>query len=136
MTNLFDSALPTRTSTLRNVFAYVLLGLLLWAGVAAADPAPARAPLDLNRATAEELETLPGIGATKAAAILAARDAQGGFTSLDELEAVRGIGPALMAKLRPLVVVGGGAAKGAAPKLLSPSTPSGSSTPSAASATR
>ena len=133
MTNLFDSALPTRTSTLRNVFAYVLVGLLLWAGVAAADPAPARAPLDLNRATAEELETLPGIGATKAAAILAARDAQGGFKSLDELEAVRGIGPALMAKLRPLVVVGGGAAKGAAPK---PPMPSVSSTPSAASATR
>ena len=97
------------------MFAFALIGLLLWAGVAfAADPAPARAPLDLNRATAEELETLPGIGAAKAAAILEARDAQGGFSSLDELEAVRGIGPALMAKLRPLVVVGAGAAKGAA----------------------
>ncbi len=128
MTNLFDSALPTRTSTLRNVFAYVFLGLLLWAGVATADSAPAGAPLDLNRATAEELEALPGIGAAKAAAIVAARDAQGGFTSLDELEAVRGIGPALMAKLRPLVVVGGGAAKGAVPK---PPLPRVSSTPSA-----
>ena len=108
MASSFESALPTRTSTMRNVFAYVLLGLVLAAGVAFAEPAPARAPLDLNRATAEELETLPGIGAAKAAAILAARDAQGGFSSLDELEAVRGIGPALMAKLRPLVVVGGG----------------------------
>jgi competence ComEA-like helix-hairpin-helix protein len=96
---------------MRNVFAYVFLGLVLAAGVAFAEPAPARAPLDLHRATAEELETLPGIGAAKAAAILAARDAQGGFSSLDELEAVRGIGPALMAKLRPLVVVGGGAGK-------------------------
>ena len=124
MTNLFDSALPARTSTLRNVFAYVLLGLVLWTGVATADPSPARAPLDLNRATAEELETLPGIGAAKAAAILAAREAQGGFTSLEELEAVRGIGPALMAKLRPLVVVGGGAAKGTAPKPPAPSAPS------------
>ena len=111
----FESALPTRTSAMRNVFAYTLIGLLLWAGVAfAADPVPARAPLDLNRATAEELETLPGIGAAKAAAILEARDAQGGFASLDELEAVRGIGPALMAKLRPLVAVGAGAANGAA----------------------
>lgn len=111
MASSFDSAWPTRTSTMRNVFAYVFLGLVLAAGVAFAEPAPARAPLDLNRATAEELETLPGIGAAKAAAILAARDAQGGFSSLDELEAVRGIGPALMAKLRPLVVVGGGAGK-------------------------
>jgi comEA protein len=120
MATSFESALPTRTSTMRNVFAYVFLGLVLAAGVALADPAAVRAPLDLNRATAEELETLPGIGAAKAAAILAARDAQGGFSSLEELEAVRGIGPALMAKLRPLVVVGGGAAKGAAAK---PATP-------------
>lgn len=111
MASSFESALPTRTSTMRNVFAYVLLGLILAAGVAVAEPAPDRVPLDLNRATAEELETLPGIGAAKAAAILAARDAQGGFSSLDELEAVRGIGPALMAKLRPLVVIGGGAGR-------------------------
>ena len=102
---------------MRNVFAYVLVGLLLAAGVAGADPAPADpvAPIDLNRATAEELETLPGIGAAKAAAIVAAREAQGGFRSLDELEGVRGIGPALMAKLRPLVVVGGSPAKGGPP---------------------
>ncbi len=129
MSTPFESALPTRTSTtqsMRNVFAFALIGLLLWAGVAfAADPEPARGPLDLNRATAEELETLPGIGAAKAAAILEARDAQGGFSSLDELEAVRGIGPALMAKLRPLVAVGAGAAvrgaaKGAAAKPAAP----------------
>lgn len=117
MAQTFESAWPTRTSTLRNVFAYVLLGLALAAGAAGADPAPAEraAPIDLNRATVEELETLPGIGAAKAAAIIAARDAQGGFTSLDELESVRGIGPSLMAKLRPLVVVGGAPARPAPP---------------------
>lgn len=120
MTGSFDSASPTRTSTMRNVFAYVLLGLVLAATVASAEPAPARAPLDLNRATAEELETLPGIGASKAAAILAAREAQGGFGSLDDLEAVRGIGPALMAKLRPLVVVGGGGGKAGSPAAAKP----------------
>jgi competence protein ComEA len=63
-------------------------------------------PLDLNRATAEQLESLPGIGAVKAAAILAVRDTKGGFASMEELEAVRGIGPALVEKLRPLVKVG------------------------------
>jgi comEA protein len=123
MASSFDSAWPTRTSTMRNVFAYVFLGLVLAAGVALAEPAPARAPLDLNRATAEELETLPGIGAAKAAAILAVRDAQGGFSSLEELEAVRGIGPALMAKLRPLVVVGGGAGKTPAQPAGKPAAP-------------
>ncbi len=119
----FDSLSAARTSAshpaLRNVFAYALVALLLWVGVAgAADPSAAPAPIDLNRATAEELETLPGIGAAKAAAIVEAREAQGGFGSFEELEAVRGVGPALMAKLRPLVVVGPAAkapAKPAAP---------------------
>lgn len=110
MARFTDSSIRTRTSAIRNVFALLLVAatVALAGSAAAADVAPARAPLDLNRATAEELETLPGIGAAKAAAILAARDAQGGFSSIDQLEAVRGIGPALMAKLRPLVAVGGG----------------------------
>ena len=124
----FESALPTRTATVRNAFAYVLLGLVLWAAVAVADPAPTRAPLDLNRATAEELEALPGIGAAKAAAILELREAQGGFTSLDQLETVRGIGPALMAKLRPLVVVGGNGAKGGAAQPPAARAPTASAT--------
>jgi comEA protein len=134
MAQSFESAWPARTSTMRNVFAYVFLGLVLAAGVALADSAPAdRTPIDLNRATAEELESLPGLGAAKAAAIVAARDAQGGFTSLDELESVRGIGPALMAKLRPLLVVGGTAPKSRpSPK----STPAAPSAPKPADATR
>jgi competence protein ComEA len=90
----------------RNVFAFLLLGHLLLAGVVQAAPESASSPLDLNRATAAQLESLPGIGAVKAAAILAVRDSQGGFQSMEELEAVRGIGPALVAKLRPLVVLG------------------------------
>lgn len=118
---ILPAARPAPRLRMRNAFAYALIGLLLWAGVAtAADPGAARAPLDLNRATAEELETLPGIGASKAAAIVEARDAQGGFASLEDLEAVRGIGPALMAKLRPLVVVGGGGGKAAATKAGAP----------------
>jgi len=90
----------------RNVFAFLVLGLVLLTGVAQAGPEGGSTPLDLNRATADQLETLPGIGAVKAAAILAVRDTRGGFQSMEELEAVRGIGPALVAKLRPLVVLG------------------------------
>lgn len=92
--------------TMRNVFAFLVLGLLLVTGVAQAEPEAGGTLLDLNRATADQLESLPGIGAVKAAAILAERDTRGGFQSLEELEAVHGIGPALVAKLRPLVVVG------------------------------
>jgi competence ComEA-like helix-hairpin-helix protein len=97
---------------MRNVFAFLVLGLMLSVGAAQAGPEGGNTPLDLNRATADQLETLPGIGSVKAAAILAERDTRGGFQSMEELEAVRGIGPALVAKLRPLVVLGTEKAKG------------------------
>jgi competence protein ComEA len=90
---------------MRNGFAFLCLGLLLLSGAAQAGSDGAKAPLDLNRATAEQLEALPGIGEVKAAAILAVRDANGGFQSVEELEAVRGIGPALAMKLKPLLKV-------------------------------
>jgi len=96
---------------MRNMFAFLVLGLVLLAGGAQAGTEAASALLDLNRATADQLETLPGIGAVKAAAILAERDSRGGFQSMEELEAVRGIGPSLVAKLRPFVILGSRKAK-------------------------
>ncbi|MAG30738.1 MAG: hypothetical protein CL908_07605 [Deltaproteobacteria bacterium] len=92
---------------IRNTFAFLMLGLVLLSGAVGASAEGAATPVDLNRASAEQLEALPGIGAVKAAAILAVRDEKGGFHSMDELEAVRGIGPALVEKLRPLIVLGG-----------------------------
>lgn len=59
--------------------------------------------LDLNRATEAELEALPGIGPSKVQSILAYRVSHQGFRSPDELLQVRGIGPKLYEKLRPLV---------------------------------
>ena len=96
----------------RNAFAFLFLSLLLVSsGAQAADSTQ---PLDLNRATAEQLVGLPGIGEAKAAAILAIREERGGFRSLDELENVRGIGPKLAAKLRPLLKVANASRKRAA----------------------
>jgi competence protein ComEA len=63
-------------------------------------------PIDLNRATAEELDTLPGIGPATAAAIIDHRERNGPFTSIDGLLDVRGIGPAKLEGLRDLVAVG------------------------------
>ena len=98
-----------------NAFAFLLLALVVGLG---AVPGFA-ATLDLNTATAEQLESLPGIGEVKAAAILAVRTERGGFRSVEELESVRGIGPALVGKLRGQVKVGpprGGAARKVATK--------------------
>jgi late competence protein len=61
--------------------------------------------VNLNTATAEQLQTLPRIGPALAARIIAWRDEHGGFKSVDELDAVPGIGPAMMTSLRPLVTV-------------------------------
>ncbi len=61
--------------------------------------------LDLNTATVEQLDGLPGVGPVTAAAIVAWRQANGRFTSVDQLADVDGIGPARLEKLRPLVRV-------------------------------
>ena len=61
----------------------------------------------LNRASRQELERLPGAGSTIAQRILALRDSLDGFRTPDDLERVRGIGPATVARLKPLVSAGG-----------------------------
>ena len=61
--------------------------------------------LDLNTATVDQLDTLPGVGPVTAAAIVAWRQANGKFTSVDQLADVDGIGPARLEKLRALVRV-------------------------------
>lgn len=61
--------------------------------------------LDLNTATAGELETLPGIGPVTAAAIVAWRDEHGQFRAVTELQEISGIGPKTFAKLEPHVRV-------------------------------
>jgi competence ComEA-like helix-hairpin-helix protein len=71
-----------------------------------ADPAYlAKHPLNLNSASAEQLELLPGVGPAMAAKIIAARQQKGGFKSIEELDEIPGIGAKTMEKLRPLVTV-------------------------------
>lgn len=63
--------------------------------------------VNLNTASAEELERLPGIGPTRATAILALRARLGRFARLEQLLRVKGIGRATFRKLRPLLSLTG-----------------------------
>jgi len=63
----------------------------------------AAGPVSLNSATAEQLETLPGVGPVLAQHIIDYRTQHGGFRSIDELTEVNGIGDRRFADLQPLV---------------------------------
>lgn len=65
----------------------------------------ASGPLDLNTATVDQLDGLPGVGPATAQAIVAHRERNGPFVSVDALADVRGIGPAKLEALRGLVTV-------------------------------
>ena len=87
----------------------VLVGVAAPAGVvgslgATAAPTPG-VLVNLNTATQPELEALPEVGPVTAQAILAWRTEHGGFTSVDELLEVDGIGEATLATVAPLVTV-------------------------------
>lgn len=62
--------------------------------------AAARATIDLNSATAAELDALPGIGPALAERVVAYREQHGRFRSVDEMEKVPGIGPSLVSRVR------------------------------------
>jgi hypothetical protein len=88
-------------------------------------PAPAPAPssgkkappgiVDMDRATAAEIELLPRIGPATARRLVANRDSLGPFGSLEGLKRVKGMGPASLARLAPFISFGGKPAGGARP---------------------
>jgi competence protein ComEA len=87
---------------LRAFFAACAVGAMLLAAPATA--AASDGPLDLNSATVVELAELPGIGPSRARAIVERREAVP-FERVEELLAIRGIGDSVYAKLRERVVV-------------------------------
>jgi competence protein ComEA len=61
--------------------------------------------LDLNQASAEDLETLPGIGAVLAQRVIAFRTSAGGFRAVEDLREVKGIGSKKFDRIKSLVTV-------------------------------
>lgn len=103
--------LRPRDLALLNLAARVSDGQLLLVGVTGAaamgaDPtAGSSGPVDLNTATADQLDGLPGIGPVLAQRIIDWRTAHGGFRSVRDLDQVSGIGDSIYAELEPLVIV-------------------------------
>jgi competence protein ComEA len=88
------------------VAVIVLVASVATAPAAAADT-PAKGVVNINTATAQQLQLLPRIGPSTAERIIDFRTANGPFKKVDELLAVRGIGEKSMANLRPYVVTDG-----------------------------
>jgi competence protein ComEA len=79
---------------------------------AAAKPAAAVGIVNLNTASAADLEALPGIGAKTAARIVEYRQKNGPFKKVEELMNVRGVGEKNFLKLKPQITVGAPRAEG------------------------
>jgi competence protein ComEA len=110
---------PAENSTMktkkyvRNDFAWrqraAWLAALILLGAALAPPvwAVTVGVVNINTASAAELELLPGVGAQRAAAILAARQKRGGFKRAEDLIEVEGIGAVMLERMRSNVTLKG-----------------------------
>src|SRR6266704_6468331 len=113
------SAMTWRTLAIR-----LPLILFLVFGVSAfAKKKPPAQPVNINTANAEQLQTVPGIGPATAGKILQMRKSYGAFKSVDDLLAIRGLGPKRLEKMRKYLTVG---------KAVAPKSPQGTAKPAAA----
>ncbi len=115
----YTSAMMWRSFAIR----VPLVLCLLFGPSAFAKKKPPAQPVNINTANSEQLQTVPGIGPATAGKILQMRKSYGAFKSVDDLLAIRGLGPKRLEKMRKYLTVGKPAAAKPAP------TPSKSAPP-------
>ena len=94
----------TRCGRVLALALLTVFGLALAGSSLAEDASPQLVgTVNINTATPEQLELLPGIGEARAKAVIAMRKQRGGFKSVDELAEVKGIGEVALERLRPFV---------------------------------
>jgi competence ComEA-like helix-hairpin-helix protein len=89
-----------------TLLSWLFATFLLASGISATTKKPPLQPINLNAATSEELQLVPGIGPATAEKILLMRKSYGAFKSVDDLLAIRGIGKKRLDKMRKYLVAG------------------------------
>ena len=95
-----------RRFPIRLLSIFLFLGLIFPPLADAGKNKPPAKPVDLNTATSEELQQVPGIGPATAEKILQMRKSYGAFKSVDDLLAIRGLGAKRLEKMRKYLTVG------------------------------
>jgi competence ComEA-like helix-hairpin-helix protein len=95
-----------RQIPIRFVLSFFLLGLIFSAPVDAGKKKPPAQPVNINTASSEQLQQVPGIGPATADKILQMRKSYGPFKSVDDLLAIRGLGAKRLEKMRKYLTVG------------------------------
>src|SRR5713101_6846968 len=104
-----------RSFSFRFSLLFLFLSLICAPGVLGGKKKPPAKPVNINAATSEELQQVPGIGPATAEKILQMRKSYGAFKSVDDLLAIRGLGPKRLEKMRKYLIAGKAAAPGKAP---------------------
>jgi len=119
----YGPATMRRSLPIRISLFFFFLCLVSSVAVLPAKKKPPARPVNLNTATSEELQQVPGIGPATAGKILQMRKTYGPFKSVDDLLAIRGLGPKRLEKMRKYLTVGKAAAPKTAPPAAKPAPP-------------
>jgi competence ComEA-like helix-hairpin-helix protein len=95
-----------RRFPIRLLSSFLFVGLIFAASLDAGKKKTPAKPVNLNTANSEELQQVPGIGPATADKILQMRKSYGAFKSVDDLLAIRGLGPKRLDKMRKYLTVG------------------------------
>ncbi|HVS89053.1 MAG TPA: helix-hairpin-helix domain-containing protein [Candidatus Acidoferrum sp.] len=114
----YGDAMARRSPAIRLILSSLFLSIVFSTVVLSATKKPPLKPVNINTATSEELQQVPGIGPATAEKILQMRKSYGLFKSVDDLLSIRGIGKKRLDKMRKYLTVG----KPAPPKPTQPST--------------
>src|SRR3984893_14821106 len=101
-----------------RIVALHLTLCLLFVALSSATKKPPVQPVNINSADSTQLQLVPGIGPSTAEKILQMRKSYGAFKSVNDLTAIRGIGPKRLEKMRKYLTVG----KAAAPNIAQPAS--------------